>query len=155
DFDVATSAEPERIRELFGKRRTLAIGAAFGVITVLGPRGAGQIDVATFRRDDVYSDGRHPDRVVFSSAEEDARRRDFTINGMCFDAVKEQVIDYVGGQEDLKRGIVRAIGPPELRVAEDKLRMLRAVRFSASLAFELDEATAASVARMAGELTVV
>src|SRR6185295_16001093 len=82
DYDVATNARPEQIREVFGNRRTLAIGAAFGVITVLGPRGAGQIEVATFRQDATYSDGRHPDSVRFSTAEEDARRRDFTINGL-------------------------------------------------------------------------
>ena len=108
DYDVATSATPIQIREIFGKQRTLPIGAAFGVITVLGPRAAGQIEVATFRRDATYSDGRHPDSVAFSNAEEDARRRDFTINGLFYDPMSDEVIDYVGGQRDLERKIIRA-----------------------------------------------
>src|SRR6187431_2793035 len=131
DYDVATDAAPERVREIFGQRRTLAIGAAFGVITVLGPKGAGQIDVATFRRDAAYSDGRHPDAVTFTDAEHDAQRRDFTINGVFYDPLEDRVIDYVGGQEDLTRRVIRAIGDPLARIAEDKLRMLRAVRFAA------------------------
>src|SRR5262245_13547872 len=106
DFDVATDAVPDRIREVFGQRRTLPIGAAFGVITVLGPRGAGQIDVATFRRDGGYSDGRHPDAVTFSDAEHDAQRRDFTINGLFYDPLEDRVIDFVGGQEDLSRHVI-------------------------------------------------
>src|SRR5262245_59517690 len=97
DYDVATDATPDRIREIFGKRRTLPIGAAFGVITVLGPKGAGQLDVVTFRKDAEYSDGRHPDAVTFSDAEHDAQRRDFTINGLFFDPLEQRVIDYVGG----------------------------------------------------------
>ncbi|NIP84328.1 MAG: CCA tRNA nucleotidyltransferase, partial [Planctomycetales bacterium] len=97
DYDIATDATPDQIRQLFGRRRTLAIGAAFGVITVLGPGGVGQIEVATFRRDESYSDGRHPDQVTFTTAAEDARRRDFTINGLFYDPVDEEVIDYVGG----------------------------------------------------------
>src|SRR5262245_35516929 len=131
DYDVATDAEPDRIREVFGKRRTLPIGAAFGVITVLGRKGAGQIDVATFRCDAAYSDGRHPDAVTFSDAEHDAQRRDFTINGLFYDPLEGRVIDYVGGQVDLEFRILRAIGNPSARIAEDKLRMLRAVRFAA------------------------
>src|SRR6476469_5731386 len=126
DYDVATSAKPDQIRDLFGRRRTLPIGASFGVITVLGPRDAGQIEVATFRTDATYSDGRHPDSVSFTTAERDAQRRDFTTNGLFYDPVTNQVVDYIGGQEDLKRGIIRAIGDPRLRLAEDKLRMLRA-----------------------------
>lgn len=132
DYDVATSAHPDQIRDVFGRRRTLPIGAAFGVITVLGPKSAGQIEVATFRQDATYSDGRHPDSVTFSTAEEDARRRDFTINGLFYDPLNEQVIDFVGGQQDIDRRVVRAIGDPYERIAEDKLRMLRAVRFSAT-----------------------
>ena len=96
DYDIATDAPPDRVRELFGKRRTIAVGAAFGVITVLGPKGAGQIEVATFRKDAAYSDGRHPDAVTFSDAEHDAQRRDFTINGLFFDPLAGEVIDYVG-----------------------------------------------------------
>jgi poly(A) polymerase len=155
DFDVATNATPDQIRDLFGRRRTLAIGAAFGVVTVLGPRDAGQIDVATFRSDATYSDGRHPDSVQFTTAEHDAERRDFTINGLFFDPIAEQVVDYVNGQEDLRRGVVRAIGNPRLRIGEDKLRMLRAVRFAATLRFEIDPATLAAIQEMAGEIKTV
>ncbi|MDA1052121.1 MAG: CCA tRNA nucleotidyltransferase [Planctomycetota bacterium] len=155
DYDVATNATPDQIREVFGKRRTLAIGAAFGVITVCGPRAAGQIEVATFRRDATYSDGRHPDSVAFSNAEEDARRRDFTINGLFYDPLSDQVIDYVGGQDDLARRIIRAIGDPEERLSEDKLRMLRAVRFATTLGCEVDPETMRAVQRHADELKVV
>src|SRR5262249_1299501 len=129
DYDVATSAHPEEIRSVFSHRKTLSIGAAFGVMTVLGPRAAGQIEVGTFRQDVSYSDGRHPDKIAFSSPEEDAQRRDFTINGMFYDPLVEQVIDYVGGEADLKLGVIRAIGNAHERFTEDKLRMLRAVRF--------------------------
>ncbi len=155
DYDIATDATPTRIRSLFGHRRTLPLGAAFGVITVLGPAGAGQIEVATFRRETTYSDGRHPDSVHFSTAQEDALRRDFTINGMFYDPVQEQVIDFVGGQEDLKGRIVRAIGDPDERISEDKLRMLRAIRFAAAFQFEVDPATAAAIQRRAAEIAVV
>ncbi len=125
DFDVATSAKPDEIRQVFGPRRTIAIGAAFGVITVVGPRSAGQIEVATFRQDASYSDGRHPDSVQFSTPAADAERRDFTINGMFYDPVDDRVIDFVGGRDDLARQIIRAIGDPPARFAEDKLRLLR------------------------------
>jgi poly(A) polymerase len=155
DYDVATSAQPEQIREVFGRRRTLAIGAAFGVISVIGPREAGQVEVTTFRRDAAYSDGRHPDSVTFSGPEEDARRRDFTINGLFYDPLADEVIDYVGGREDLRQGVVRAIGDPRQRFAEDKLRMLRAVRFTATFGFRLDAATQTAIAQMAGEIVVV
>lgn len=155
DYDVATDARPPEIRTLFGRRRTVPVGAAFGVITVLGPRGAGQIEVATFRRDDSYSDGRRPDSVTFSSAEEDASRRDFTINGLFFDPIGDEVIDYVGGREDLDRRVIRAIGTPEERFEEDKLRLLRAVRFAAAFDFALEERTREAVCRMAREITVV
>jgi tRNA nucleotidyltransferase/poly(A) polymerase len=155
DYDVATNAKPPEIRELFGKTRTLPLGAAFGVITVVGPRPAGQIEVATFRQDAAYSDGRHPDSVTFSSAREDAQRRDFTINGMFFDPVERQVIDFVGGQEDLRQGVIRAIGAPRLRFQEDKLRMLRAVRFAAVFGFAIDGETTAAIKEMARQITVV
>jgi hypothetical protein len=154
DFDVATSATPRQVRELFG-RRTLAIGAAFGVMTVRGPKRAGAIEVATFRRDAETSDGRRPDHVTFSSAEEDAARRDFTINGLFYDPLQQRVIDFVGGQQDLARRVVRAIGPPRDRFAEDKLRLLRAVRFAAALDFALESETAAALREMAGQITVV
>ncbi|MBN1396065.1 MAG: CCA tRNA nucleotidyltransferase [Pirellulales bacterium] len=155
DYDVATDAEPEQVRELFGRRRTLAIGAAFGVITVRGPRGAGMIEVATFRRDSEYSDGRHPDSVSFSSAAEDASRRDFTINGLFYDPIEERVIDFVDGRRDIAVRVVRAIGSARERFAEDKLRMLRAVRFAAAFDFALDEEARAAIAEMAGEIRAV
>ena len=131
DYDVATAATPDQVRHLFGRGRTLAIGAAFGVITVLGPRQAGQIEVATFRADQAYTDGRHPAGVTFCSAREDAQRRDFTINGLFLDPLNDEVHDFVGGRNDLAAGIVRAIGVPAMRFGEDHLRMLRAVRFTA------------------------
>ena len=155
DYDVATDARPEQIQQVFNRRKTLAIGAAFGVITVLGPRGAGQIEVATFRQDLSYSDGRRPDSVRYSSAREDAVRRDFTINGMFFDPVAQRTIDYVGGQDDLQRRQIRAIGSPQARFEEDKLRMLRAVRFAAVLNFALDPATAEAIIHMAAQIQVV
>ncbi len=155
DYDVATNATPPQIRRLFGHRRTLAIGAAFGVISVVGPKRAGQVEVTTFRQDAAYSDGRHPDHVIFSSAEEDASRRDFTINGLFYDPIEQQVIDFVGGQEDLAGGLIRAIGQPRQRFAEDKLRMLRAVRFSATFDFPLEADTLAAIRQMAAEITVV
>jgi poly(A) polymerase len=155
DYDVATSATPAQVRELFGRRRTLEIGAAFGVIGIKGPHGIGPVEVTTFRRDAEYTDGRHPDAVVFSSPEEDAQRRDFTINGLFYDPLSEQVIDYVGGRDDLARGVVRAIGEPRDRFSEDKLRMARAVRFAARFGFELDPATHASIEQMADQIKVV
>lgn len=155
DYDVATSAKPEDVQRIFGRKRTLSIGAAFGVITVLGPPGAGQVEVATFRSDSEYSDGRHPDSVTFSGAEEDARRRDFTINGLFFDPLAEKLIDYVGGREDISRGVIRAIGRPQERFAEDKLRMIRAVRFAAAFEFEMEADTLAAVGEMAEQITVV
>src|SRR5882757_9145104 len=135
DYDVATSATPDQVRDLFGHRRTLPIGAAFGVVTVLGPRAAGQIEVATFRTDATYTDGRRPDSVHFTTAEHDAQRRDFTINGLFYDPIAKQVVDYVHGQNDLQAHIVRAIGDPHSRLSEDKLRLLRAVRFAAAFDF--------------------
>ncbi len=155
DYDVATSATPDQIRAVFGHRRTLLIGAAFGVITVLGPRSAGQIEVATFRTDATYSDGRHPDSVTFTTAEHDAQRRDFTINGLFFDPVAGEVVDYVNGQQDLHDRIIRAIGDPRLRLREDKLRMLRAVRFAATFDFEIEPATLHAIQQMAPEATTV
>jgi poly(A) polymerase len=155
DYDVATDAEPPQIRRVFDRRRTIAVGAAFGVITVLGPEEAGQVEVATFRRDAAYSDGRHPDSVSFSTAREDAARRDFTINGLFYDPIDQQVIDLVAGQEDLARGVLRAVGDPRERIGEDKLRMLRAVRFSASLEFKLEANTLAAIREMAPQVSVV
>ena len=155
DYDVATSARPEVIRDLFGRRRTVAIGAAFGVITVLGPREAGSVEVATFRRDAPYSDGRHPDSVSFGSPEEDAQRRDFTVNGLFFDPLGGEVLDFVGGQADLQRRLLLAIGVAAQRIEEDKLRMLRAVRFAAGLDFEIEPATRDAVRAMAAQIEIV
>ncbi len=155
DYDVATTATPDQVRKLFGQRRTLAVGASFGVIIVLGPQPGVQVEVATFRREGDYSDGRRPDHVEFCSPEEDARRRDFTINGMFYDPIDSRVLDYVGGESDLAAGMLRAIGDPHDRMREDKLRMLRAVRFAATLDFQLDSTTAAAVREMADQLTVV
>jgi tRNA nucleotidyltransferase/poly(A) polymerase len=155
DYDVATNAIPDQVRTVFGRGRTLAIGAAFGVIAVLGPKRVGMVEVTTFRRDAPYSDGRHPDSVTFSSAEEDASRRDFTINGLFYDPIQDRVIDFVGGQEDLAAGRLRAIGCARDRFAEDKLRMLRAVRFTAAFGFILDEEARAAITEMAAEIRVV
>jgi poly(A) polymerase len=155
DFDVATTARPDEVRHIFGSRRTIAVGEAFGVIRVVGPPGAGQVEVATFRRDAEYRDGRHPQSVTFSDPQQDALRRDFTINGLFLDPVTNEVIDYVGGQDDLRAGIVRAIGQPAARFAEDKLRMLRAVRFVATFDFQLEAGTLFAIERMAGEIVQV
>ena len=155
DYDVATTARPEQVRELFGHRRTRAVGAAFGVILLSGPKNAGPIEIATFRRDSTYSDGRHPDAVEFSTPEVDAQRRDFTVNGLFYDPLEDRVIDFVGGQDDLARGILRAIGDARARFAEDKLRLLRAVRFAATLDFQLDPATRQALESMAGQVAQV
>ncbi len=155
DYDVATGATPEQVRAVFGSRRTLAIGAAFGVITVLGPKPAGMVEVTTFRQDAAYSDGRHPDSVAFSSAEVDASRRDFTVNGLFYDPVEQRVIDFVGGQADLAERRIRAIGCARDRFAEDKLRMLRAVRFAAAFGFSLDAEAREAIAEMAPEIHAV
>ena len=137
DYDIATDARPETVQALFP--HTYAVGAHFGVIIVLEE--GFQFEVATFRCDDAYVDGRHPSSVRFSSPEEDARRRDFTINGMFYDPVAEKLIDLVGGQADIAANLVRAIGDPAQRFAEDRLRMLRAVRFATVLGYEIDKAT--------------
>ena len=156
DYDVATDATPAQVIQLFGERRTVAIGASFGVVMIPGThRRQGQVEVATFRSDGEYLDGRHPQSVRFCSAREDAQRRDFTINGMFFDPISETVIDYVGGTEDLNRKIVRAIGDPSARFSEDKLRMLRAVRFAATFQFHLDEATELAIDTLHHQITQV
>ena len=155
DYDVATNAEPDTVRALFGPRRTLAVGASFGVIIVRGPRPADNVEVATFRNEGPYLDGRRPQHVTFSTAEEDAQRRDFTINGIFFDPLTGQVQDFVGGQADLKAGVIRAIGNAAERFREDKLRMLRAVRFTARFEYELEAHTADSVRQMAPEIGIV
>jgi tRNA nucleotidyltransferase/poly(A) polymerase len=154
DYDVATSALPEDVIRLF--KHTLKVGAKFGVVIVL-MRDI-QVEVATFRTESGYADGRHPAAVEFTGAAEDAGRRDFTINGMFYDPIDNRVVDYVEGQVDLKKRIVRTIGKPEERFSEDYLRMLRAVRFSTQLGFEIEPATfsaicsnAKNIAKISGE----
>jgi poly(A) polymerase len=157
DFDVATSATPDQIVALFPK--TFSVGAHFGVILVCDEIDGESIhtEVATFRNDGAYSDGRRPDAVRFSTdPREDVLRRDFTINGLLLDPLAEDpagaILDFVGGREDLARRLVRAIGDPEFRFAEDKLRMLRAVRFAARLDFQIDVGTAAAIRSQSAEI---
>jgi poly(A) polymerase len=151
DIDVATDARPEIVQKLFP--RTYAVGAHFGVIVVL--ENEFQFEVATFRSDGAYVDGRHPVEVHFATAEEDAARRDFTINGMFFDPEKAEVIDFVGGRKDLDRRLIRAIGDAAHRFAEDRLRMLRAVRFATVLGFEIDAATWDAIVVSAASITQI
>ncbi len=152
DFDVATSAPPDAVLNLFEK--TFAVGAHFGVVLVC--TGEVVTEVATFRNDGAYSDGRRPDEVRFStSPEEDVKRRDFTINGMMLDPADGSVLDLVGGRRDLQAGLIRAIGDPVERFTEDKLRMLRAVRFAARFAFALEPATATAIQGLASDIKQV
>lgn len=153
DYDVATEATPEAVMSLF--RRTVPVGVSFGVVRVQGPRGAGEVEVATFRSDGCYVDGRRPESVTFGTPEEDASRRDFTINGMFLDPITNEIFDFVGGRADLEAGIVRAIGDPAARFTEDKLRLLRALRFAARFGFRLDPATYEALIRMASQIHVV
>jgi poly(A) polymerase len=154
DFDVATDATPDRVQALFPG--SVGVGAAFGVILVLDPDSGARVEVATFRTDLSYSDGRRPDAVVFSkSAEQDVRRRDFTINGLLLDPRGDRILDFVGGQADLRAGIVRAIGNPDERFREDKLRLLRAVRFAARFSYAIEPATFAAVCQHAAEIAAV
>jgi poly(A) polymerase len=149
DFDVATDAQPRDVIKLF--KRTLRVGAKFGVVIVLLEDK--QVEVATFRTETGYLNGRHPKEVRFASAAEDARRRDFTINGMFYDPLNKEVIDYVGGQADLDKAIVRTIGVPAERFGEDYLRMLRAVRFSAQLGFKIESRTKSAICRGAENIS--
>lgn len=152
DFDVATDAEPEAVMRLFPRHS--AVGAAFGVVLVHQP--ASSVEVATFRTEAAYADGRHPAGVRYArTAREDVQRRDFTINGLLLDPVSGEVLDYVGGRADLEAGIVRAIGDPERRFSEDRLRLLRAVRFAARLGFTLETATQAAIRRQAGGIAAI
>ena len=156
DYDVATDATPHRVQTLFP--RSLAVGAKFGVIIVLedlevNREAPAQVEVATFRSDVGYSDGRHPDRVIYaSSPEEDVQRRDFTINALLLDPETNEVLDFVGGRADLSAGIIRAIGRPEQRFGEDKLRMLRAVRFAARFRYAIEAATLGAIFKLAPEI---
>ncbi len=152
DYDVSTDARPGRVQELFP--RSLAIGAKFGVILVV--EDGAEVEVATFRSDVGYSDGRHPDRVVYSDTpQEDVRRRDFTINGLLMDPATREVIDFVDGRADLRAGIVRTIGDAHVRFAEDKLRMMRAVRFAARFGFLVEAKTLAATQELAARITQV
>jgi poly(A) polymerase len=148
DYDIATSARPEEVQHLFP--RTVAVGAHFGVICVLDH--GRQFEVATFRSDGAYVDGRHPETVTFSSPREDAERRDFTVNGMFYDPTTHEVIDFVGGRADLEVRLLRAIGDAASRFREDRLRMLRAVRFATVLGFEIDPGTWEALQRLAPEI---
>lgn len=152
DIDIATDATPEEIARLF-PGHVIPVGAQFGVSLVV--LDGLPHEVATFRRDGIYLDGRHPQNVSFSTPEEDARRRDFTINGLFYDPMADRVLDFVGGQEDLRRRVVRAIGNPYARFEEDKLRLLRAVRFTTRLDFTLDPDTAAAVRALSGKIVQV
>jgi poly(A) polymerase len=152
DYDISTDARPERVQELFP--HSLAVGAKFGVILVL--EDGAQVEVATFRSDVGYSDGRHPDHVVYAdSAKEDVRRRDFTINGLLMDPATGDVLDFVDGRADLLAGIVRAIGDPLARFTEDKLRMMRAVRFAARFGFRIERETLLAAQALAQQVTQV
>lgn len=151
DFDVVTDAVPERVLEIFPRARN--VGAKFGVVLVR--RFGHDFEVATFRADGPYSDGRHPDSVKFGSDIEDARRRDFTINGLFLDPVDDRILDYVNGRPDIEAGIVQTIGDADQRFEEDHLRMLRAVRFAARLGFTIDPKTAESIRRHAHQLVTI
>lgn len=141
EIDIATNAPPAVIEKLFPK--TVPVGIAFGVVIVVME--GRHFEVTTFRKDHPYNDGRHPEGIDFSTPEKDAERRDFTINGMFYDPLSETLYDYVSGQQDLKNGIIRAIGAPEERFKEDRLRMVRAIRFAARLGFTIEEKTAKAI----------
>jgi poly(A) polymerase len=152
DYDVATDASPDQVLQHFPG--SLAVGAQFGVVLVKD--GADKVEVATFRRDIGYSDGRHPDQVIFTTtAQDDVSRRDFTINGLLMCHETGEVLDYVGGKADLAAGTIRAIGDPKRRFAEDKLRMLRAVRFAARFGYTIEPKTFAAIQAHASEIDSV
>ena len=164
DYDVATDATPEQVMRIFPE--TYAVGVQFGVVLVPVPDAAElsggvppksqAVEVATFRSDIGYSDGRHPDEVRFSrDPREDVARRDFTINGMLLDPVTGEVLDFVGGRDDLKAGIIRTIGDPERRFTEDKLRLLRAIRFAARFEYTIEPPTSAAIRKLASQIEVV
>ena len=151
DFDIATSATPAEVQRLFPK--TIPVGAAFGVVLVLADNH--QFEVATFRNDAAYLDGRHPSAVRYGSPEEDAHRRDFTVNGLFLDPLTHQILDFVDGRADIERRLIRCIGTPRHRFEEDKLRLLRCIRFASNLQFAIEPATGAAVREMAGQIRVV
>jgi poly(A) polymerase len=151
DFDIATDAKPEQIEKHF--KKTIAVGRKFGVMVVVENKQ--QFQVATFRAEADYQDGRRPEKVVFASAEADALRRDFTVNGLFYDPLTEKIHDWVGGEKDLRAKIIRTIGKPEERFAEDHLRLLRAVRFAAQLRFEIEPQTFAAVKSLASKIKLI
>ena len=152
DYDVATDARPDAIMRLFPHHT--AVGAKFGVVLV--HYDGAHVEVATFRTDASYHDGRHPEAVAYAdSPEADVQRRDFTINGLLLDPITGGILDYVGGRADLAAGVIRAIGDPKRRFAEDRLRMLRAVRFAARLGFTLEPATMSAIERQAEAITTI
>lgn len=151
DFDIATTATPDQIEKIFPK--TIAVGKQFGVMIVV--INGEQYEVATFRKDGSYADGRHPSHVEFVAPEQDALRRDFTVNGLFYDPSRDKVIDYVRGERDIRNKIIRAIGDPEQRFEEDKLRLLRAIRFACTLEFEIEPETWQSIQRNAQKIHVV
>jgi poly(A) polymerase len=156
DYDVATDATPEQVMAVL-PFRAVTVGISFGVVRVRNSHGSGgeEVEVATFRSDGAYVDGRRPESVVFSSPELDAARRDFTVNGMFLDPLTGRLIDYVGGSADLKNQLLRAIGEPEARFREDKLRVLRAIRLAARFQFQIEPATLAAIKSMAGQVVAV
>jgi poly(A) polymerase len=155
DYDVATDAMPEQVMRIL-PYRSVTVGISFGVVRVLAPGHSGiEVEIATFRSDGAYVDGRRPESVVFSSPELDASRRDFTINGMFWDPVADRLIDFVGGREDLERRVLRAIGDPAARFGEDKLRLLRAVRMAARFGLAIERATESAVRAMSAEVVGV
>ena len=151
DFDIATDARPEQIEKLF--KKTIPVGRKFGVVIVV--EGGQQFQIATFRAEADYQDGRRPEKVFFANAEADALRRDFTVNGLFYDPLTEKIHDWVGGEKDLRAGIIRTIGAPEERFAEDHLRLLRAVRFAAQLGFEIEPQTFAAVKSFAPKIKLI
>ena len=151
DYDIATSAKPEDVQRIFPV--TVPVGAQFGVVLVMID--GAPFEVASFRHDGPYLDGRRPSAVRYGTLEDDIQRRDFTINGMVYDPIAARVIDLVGGQDDLRSGLVRAIGDPRARFEEDRLRMIRAVRFAASLKFEIDPPTFAAMQNLASTIAVI
>lgn len=151
DFDIATSALPEEVEKLFPK--TVPVGKQFGVMLVI--QDGRKFEVATFRKEGGYADGRHPSNVEFTDAKEDARRRDFTVNGLFYDPFEKKVLDFIGGVDDLNKKVIRAIGNPRERFEEDKLRLLRAVRFAANLGFSMDPETWQAVKDKASEINQV
>lgn len=151
DIDIATSATPDVVESFF--EHTLSVGKSFGVIVVVD--GEDQFEVATYRTDGAYGDGRRPDTVTFSSMEEDAKRRDLTINGMFYDPIEGILYDYVGGEKDFEKKIIRLIGNPEARIGEDKLRMMRVIRFAVRFDFEIEPDTLTAVERHAPEILTI